>query len=161
MRMRKFVLFANTLILLFVLILEVVSLYFLITVIPLFEPFTETAKLIELMVWGVWFVAVIGSALLMIAGSAVQLSRSIPYDGPQFPNLSAISNIVTIILGVAWIIASIVIEDDYGKGSLKFDEVSLRIITFFIARILAAYLKWSFAFNKSKKQEAESLIEKE
>ena len=146
---------------LFALILEVVSLYFLITVIPLFEPFTETAKLIELMVWGVWFVAVIGSALLMIAGSAVQLSRSIPYDGPQFPNLSAISNIVTIILGVAWIIVSIVIEDVYGKGSLKFDEVSLRIITFFIARILAAYLKWSFAFNKSKKQEAESLIEKE
>ena len=159
--MRKFVVFANTLILLFALILEVVSLYFLITVIPLFEPFTETAKLIELMVWGVWFVAVIGSALLMIAGSAVQLSRSIPYDGPQFPNLSAISNIVTIILGVAWIIVSIVIEDVYGKGSLKFDEVSLRIITFFIARILAAYLKWSFAFNKSKKQEAESLIEKE
>ena len=159
--MRKFVIFANTLILLFVLILEVVSLYFLITVIPLFEPFTETAKLIELMVWGVWFVAVIGSAILMIAGSAVQLSRSIPYDGPQFPNLSAISNIVTIILGVAWIIASIVIEDVYGKGSLKFDEVSLEIITFFIARILAAYLKWSFAFNKSKKQEVESLIEKE
>ena len=159
--MRKFVLFANTLILLFALILEVVSLYFLITVIPLFEPFTETAKLTELMVWGVWFVAVIGSALLMIAGSAVQLSRSIPYDGPQFPNLSAISNIVTIILGVAWIIVSIVIEDVYGKGSLKFDEVSLKIITFFIARILAAYLKWSFAFNKSKKQEAESLIEKE
>lgn len=159
--MRKFVLFANTLILLFALILEVVSLYFLITVIPLFEPFTETAKLTELMVWGVWFVAVIGSALLMIAGSAVQLSRSIPYDGPQFPNLSAISNIVTIILGVAWIIVSIVIEDVYGKGSLKFDEVSLKIITFFIARILAAYLKWSFAFNKSKKQEVESLIEKE
>ena len=146
---------------LFALILEVVSLYFLITVIPLFEPFTETAKLAELMVWGVWFVAVIGSALLMIAGSAVQLSRSIPYDGPQFPNLSAISNIVTIILGVAWIIVSIVIEDVYGKGSLKFDEVSLKIITFFIARILAAYLKWSFAFNKSKKQEMESLIEKE
>ena len=159
--MRKFVLFANTLILLFALILEVVSLYFLITVIPLFEPFTETAKLTELMVWGVWFVAVIGSALLMIAGSAVQLSRSIPYDGLQFPNLSAISNIVTIILGVAWIIVSIVIEDVYGKGSLKFDEVSLKIITFFIARILAAYLKWSFAFNKSKKQEVESLIEKE
>ena len=158
--MRKFVVFANTLILLFALILEVVSLYFLITVIPLFEPFTETAKLIELMVWGIWFVAVIGSALLMIAGSVVQLSRSIPYDGPQFPNLSAISNIVTIILGVAWIIVSIVIEDVYGKGSLKFDEVSLKIITFFIARILAAYLKWSFAFNKSKKQEAESLIEK-
>lgn len=146
---------------LFALILEVVSLYFLITVIPLFEPFTETAKLTELMVWGVWFVAVIGSALLMIAGSAVQLSRSIPYDGLQFPNLSAISNIVTIILGVAWIIVSIVIEDVYGKGSLKFDEVSLKIITFFIARILAAYLKWSFAFNKSKKQEVESLIEKE
>lgn len=159
--MRKFVLFANTLILLFALILEVVSLYFLITVIPLFERFTETAKLTELMVWGVWFVAVIGSALLMIAGSAVQLSRSIPYDGLQFPNLSAISNIVTIILGVAWIIVSIVIEDVYGKGSLKFDEVSLKIITFFIARILAAYLKWSFAFNKSKKQEVESLIEKE
>ena len=159
--MRKFVLFANTLILLFALILEVVSLYFLITVIPLFEPFTETAKLIKLMVWGFWFVAVIVSVVLMIAGSAVQLSRSISYDGPQFPNLSAISNIVTIILGVAWIIVSIVIEDVYGKGSLKFDEVSLKIITFFIARILAAYLKWSFAFNKSKKQEAESLTEKE
>ncbi len=159
--MRKFVLFANTLILLFVLILEVVSLYFLITVIPLFEPFTETAKLIELIVWGVWFVAVIGSALLMIAGSTVQLSRSIPYDGPQFPNLSAVSNIVTIILGVAWIIVSIVIEDVYGKGSLKFDEVSLKIITFFIARILAAYLKWSYAFNNSKKQKVDSLREKE
>lgn len=159
--MRKFVIFANTLILLFALILEVVSLYFLITVIPLFEPFTETAKLTELMVWGIWFVAVIGSALLMIAGSAVQLTRSISYDGPQFPNLSAISNIVTIILGVAWIIVSIVIDDVYGKGTLEFDEVSLKIIPFFIARILTAYLKWSYAFNNSKKQDVRFLGEKE
>lgn len=161
MKMRKFVVYANTLILLFALILEVVSLYFLITVIPLFEPFTETAKLTELMVWGIWFVAVIVSVVLMIAGSAVQLSRSISYDGPQFPNLSAISNIVTIILGVAWIIVSIVIEDVYGKGTLEFDEVSLKIIPFFIARISVAYLKWSYAFNNPKKQETGSLGEKE
>ncbi len=159
--MRKFVVFANTLILLFALILEVVSLYFLITVIPLFKPFTETAKLIELMVWGIWFAVVIGSAVLMIAGSAVQLSRSIPYDGPQFPNLSAVSNIVAIILGVAWIVVSIVVGEIYGKGSIRFDEVSLKIITFFIARILTAYLKWSYAFNNSKNQEVESLREKE
>ena len=65
--MRKFVAFANNLILLFALILEVVSLYFLITVIPLFEPFTETAKQIELIIWGIWFVAVIVSVVLMIA----------------------------------------------------------------------------------------------
>lgn len=159
--MRKFVVFANTLILLFALILEVVSIYFLITVIPIFEPFTEIAKLIELIVWGIWFVAVIVSVVLMIAGSAVQLSRSIPYDGPQFPNLSSISNIVTIILGVSWIVVSIVAGDIYGKGSIKFDDVSLKIITFFIARILTAYLKWSYAFNNSKKQEVESLTEKE
>lgn len=161
MTKKRFVVIADSLILLFALILEIVSMYFLITVIPLFEPFTETSKLIELMVWGVWFVAVIVSVALMIAGSAVQLSRSIPYDGPQFPDLSAISNIVTIILGVAWIVVSIVVGDVYGKGALKFDEVSLEISTFFIARILVAYLKWSFAFNKSKKQEVESLREKE
>ena len=159
--MRKFVAFANNLILLFALILEVVSLYFLITVIPLFEPFTETAKQIELIIWGIWFVAVIVSVVLMIAGSVVQLSHSIPYDGQQFPNLSAISNIVTIILGVAWIVVSIVVGDVFGKGSIKFDQVSLKISTFFIARLLVAYLKWSYAFNNSKKQKVKSLREKE
>ena len=159
--MRKFVAFANNLILLFALILEVVSLYFLITVIPLFEPFTETAKQIELIIWGIWFVAVIVSVVLMIAGSVVQLSHSIPYDGQQFPDLSAISNIVTIILGVAWIVVSIVVGDVFGKGTLKFDEVSLKIITFFIARISVAYLKWSYAFNNSKKQDVRFLGEKE
>ena len=128
--MRKFVAFANNLILLFALILEVVSLYFLITVIPLFEPFTETAKQVELIIWGIWFVAVIVSVVLMIAGSVVQLSHSIPYDGQQFPDLSAISNIVTIILGVAWIVVSIVVGDVFGKGSIKFDQVSLKISTF-------------------------------
>ena len=159
--MRKFVAFANNLILLFALILEVVSLYFLITVIPLFEPFTETAKQIELIIWGIWFVAVIVSVVLMIAGSVVQLSHSIPYDGQQFPDLSAISNIVTIILGVAWIVVSIVVGDVFGKGSIKFDQVSLKISTFFIARLLVAYLKWSYAFNNSKKQKVKSLREKE
>ena len=159
--MRKFVAFANNLILLFALILEVVSLYFLITVIPLFEPFTETAKQIELIIWGIWFVAVIVSVVLMIAGSVVQLSHSIPYDCQQFPDLSAISNIVTIILGVAWIVVSIVVGDVFGKGSIKFDQVSLKISTFFIARLLVAYLKWSYAFNNSKKQKVKSLREKE
>lgn len=159
--MRKFVAFANNLILLFALILEVVSLYFLITVIPLFEPFTETAKQVELIIWGIWFVAVIVSVVLMIAGSVVQLSHSIPYDGQQFPDLSAISNIVTIILGVAWIAVSIVVGDVFGKGSIKFDQVSLKISTFFIARLLVAYLKWSYAFNNSKKQKVKSFREKE
>ena len=94
-------------------------------------------------------------------GTVVQLSHSIPYDGQQFPNLSAISNIVTIILGVAWIVVSIVVGDVFGKGSIKFDQVSLKISTFFIARLLVAYLKWSYAFNNSKKQKVKSLREKE
>ncbi len=158
--MKKFVVFANTLILLLALILEFASLYYLITLFPTFSPFTEIDLMVDTMVFTVVLIAVIASTFLMISGAIIQKRFAVPYEGKTFPKMPLIFNVITAVMGLAWAISVAFLMDYYGRGTNEASE-TMKIFIIFVPRILAAYLEWSYSANKPIDQKTESLSERE